>query len=133
MPRYGIPSASPSADGLMAAADKLTLSDLTLSVINSVPTTGQTVSFRNRRNNQLAYIAPAGTLAALTIAIPSDTASRIGQVIEFTCTQIITALTLSTVSGSAPTFLKGGGALSALVAGDTYRLTKVAALTWAIK
>lgn len=133
MPRYGIPAASPSADGLMSSTDKLAVSDLTLTITTVVPATGNTVSYRNRRNNQLMYINPAGTLAALTIAIPSDTASRIGQSVEFTCSQAITALTISAISGSAPSFLKAGGALTALVAGDTYRLTKVAALTWAIK
>ena len=56
-----------------------------------VPVSGGTVTLYNRVGAQRAVIAPAGTLAALTIALPANPID--GEWIALTITQIITTLT----------------------------------------
>jgi hypothetical protein len=58
--------------------------------------------------DQTYVITPAGTIAALTINLPSSGNSKIGQIKRFNSTQIVTALTVAvsgsgTVSGAALT------------------------------
>jgi len=66
-----------------------------------VPTTGQTIS--PTANCGLAIVDPAGTLAALTVALPSGPAE--GQFFQLFTTKALTALTLSggTVVGAPAT------------------------------
>lgn len=97
---------------------------LPATVALSTPTTGQTASFATTATDQTLYITPAGTLAALTVALPANATARTGQRCRVCCTQIITALTLS----GATTFI--GFAPTALTAGQSFGLVKVAANTW---
>jgi len=69
--------------------------------------TGGTVTFTDGKEIEL--IAPAGTLAALTVQLPSCGVARDGQVRRFTTTQAVTALTVIGSAGAtvvgAPTAL----------------------------
>ena len=67
----------------------------------NVPTTGQTVTVGT--GVAALVLEPAGLLAALTVAMPSSPID--GQCLAITCTQIVTALTMS-----------GGTIVSALTA-----------------
>lgn len=70
----------------------------------ATPTTGQTVTVTTGQS--WLVVTPAGTLAALTITLPTNRTD--GQIVRVTCSQIITSLTVSgagtTVTG-APTTL----------------------------
>lgn len=65
----------------------------------SSPTTGQTVSASTGKLDETLYMTPAGTLLALTIALPAVTNSRVGQIVRGFISQIITGLTVN-VAGS---------------------------------
>jgi hypothetical protein len=92
-----------------------------------VPTTGQTVNMTDSAQDGILQLSPAGTLAALTVNLPSDAQSQLGQQRTIMCTQIVTALTLNQIGGSA-VFL--GAALTALAANQSVTFTKTAANTW---
>lgn len=77
-------------------------------VTPSSPTTGQTISAATGKSDETLYITPAGTLLALTIALPTSANSRVGQTIRGFISQIITGLTAGvsgsgTVVGTTPT------------------------------
>lgn len=93
-------------------------------VSNASPTTGQTIAFSNNSIDQTLWLAPAGTLLALTITFPSDASSRLGQTVRLGSSQVITTLTLSgaTILNTAATLASDG---------DMYSFQKVAANTWA--
>lgn len=111
--------------GLLTAANAATIAALGNIVSASTPVTTNTITARTTKANETLYIAPSGTLAALTVAFPSDANSQIGQTLTVFSTQIITALT---VSSAGLTIL--GTALTALAATTAYRFQKVAASTW---
>jgi hypothetical protein len=94
-------------------------------VTTSSPTTGGTVSFGTAKADELLNLTPAGTLAALTVAFPTNANSRIGQRLSVVSSHIITALTLSasglTVNGLTP---------SSLAVNQVISYVKVAASTW---
>lgn len=72
-----------------------------------VPTTGTTIQYPNATSEYV--LNPAGTLAALTVAFPTNPTD--GQNIIVTATQTITALTLTTIVGTilnAPTTIAAG-------------------------
>ena len=92
-------------------------------VKNVTPTTGQTVAFDNAPQDQVLWITPAGTLASLTITLPSESASRLGQRAVIATNQAITS---STVTG-ATTILN---AVSNFSPNDCFAFIKVAANTW---
>lgn len=92
------------------------------------PTTGQTVNMTNSSFTGFLYLTPAGTIAALTVALPAEANSILGQVRRITTSQAITALTL-TQQGGGQTIL---GAPAGLTAGQTIAVMKVAANTWAV-
>lgn len=94
-------------------------------VKNVSPTTGQTAAFDNASADQVLYITPAGALAALTISLPSDASSRLGQRAVFACSQAVTALTVngSTNIANPPANLN---------ANDCFAFIKVAANTWVL-
>lgn len=78
----------------------------------AVPLTGTTVTVTAA--DSWLILAPAGTLAALTIALPATKAA--GQQVLVNCSQIITALT---VSGSGATVV---GAPTSLTANGFFRM-----------
>lgn len=61
--------------------------------LSATPTTGQTVFFNDNGQDQVLYINPAGPLLTLTITVPSNSNSRLGQRIYFCISQAITTLT----------------------------------------
>jgi hypothetical protein len=92
----------------------------------ATPTTGQTVVMTDDDYDAILNLTPAGTLAALTITIPSNAKSRIGQVIHISSSQILTSLTIS----SAGQTLRGAPTTFAAVASAYCSFMKVAANTW---
>jgi UDP-3-O-[3-hydroxymyristoyl] glucosamine N-acyltransferase len=69
------------------------------------------------------YLTPAGTLATLTVTLPTEANSAIGQQVEIGTTQIITALTIN----GATNIL---GNVTTLAANGLVGFRKVAANTW---
>ena len=90
----------------------LTFTGGSLSGQYSVPTTGATVTILAA--DAWLIVTPAGTLAALTVALPS--VKNAGQEVLVVSSQIITALTLS---GSGTTVI---GAPTAMTAGGFFRM-----------
>lgn len=90
------------------------------SLFTSSPTTGATVTLPDQTQDMTAYITPAGTLVGLTIALPSDLVTVVGQIIRVFITQAITTLTLANI---AP-------ALASVSLNGSFTLQKVAANTW---
>lgn len=90
------------------------------SIFTASPTTGQTVALPDQVQDILAYITPAGTLLALTIALPSDSVTVVGQVIRVFLTQAITTLTLANITP----------ALTSVALNGSFTLQKVSANTW---
>jgi len=88
-----------------------------------VPTTGQTIVITDNSYNGLLVLAPAGTLATLTITLPSDANSEVGQIERIATTKTLTAVT---INGAGTIF----GAVTTLVAGDNVAYQKIAANTW---
>lgn len=97
--------------------------------VTGSPLTATTVAFNASTQDQVAYLTPAGALAALTVNVPADAASLLGQQCLLVSTQAVTALTLGQTGGGA-TIL---GGITALAAGVPITLTKVAANTWSAK
>jgi hypothetical protein len=95
------------------------------SVNATTPLTGASISANANGQNEIQYIAPAGTIAALTYVFPTDANSRIGQSITLFSTHIVTALTITSTSQTLI-----GTALTALAVDMPYTWRKVAASTW---
>ncbi len=94
-------------------------------VETSVPTTGTTFTMVDDNRDGGYWATPAGTIAALTVTLPSEANSRIGQRRFVGSSQIITTLT---VNGATTIY----GAPTTLAAGGGFTLTKVATNTWAV-
>lgn len=88
------------------------------------PTTGQTVSMSDTSANSCLWITPAGTLNSLTVNLPSNANSILGQVVSLGSQQVITTLTVQ----NAGTIFNN---LTSLAIGDLYAFKKVASNTWA--
>lgn len=89
----------------------------------AVPVSGGTVQSTNTAMMGLTVVNPAGTLATLTVNVPPEATSTIGQVERFAFLKAITLLTV----GGATNIL---GAPSSAVVGDNIGFQKVAANTW---
>lgn len=87
------------------------------------PTTGSTVNYINSSGDLDLFLTPAGTLAALTVTLPSDVSSRIGQICTFACTQDVTTLTIN-----GALFIQNN--VTSLVSDQVVNLKKYAANTW---
>lgn len=107
------------------AANAVALKTLGDTVQSVSPLTGATVTATITGVNETAYVTPAGTIAALTYALPADANSRIGQTLTVFSTQIVTALTVTlngnTIIGTTP---------NALAVNTPVSFRKVAASTW---
>lgn len=86
------------------------------------PATGATVVMNANSIDGLLFLTPAGTLATLTVTLPTDGSSRLGQIRRLSSTQELTALTVNgaTVLNSPTT----------LTANNTVGFQKVSAGTW---
>lgn len=67
-------------------------------VLTYTPTTGSTVTLPNTMQDLLVYMNPAGALLALTMVLPSDTSTYIGQTIRVYFTKGITTLTFTGIT-----------------------------------
>lgn len=93
-------------------------------VVNTSPVAAATVVMTADRRDETAYLTPAGTLATLTVTLPANATSQLGQFARITTTQTLTALTVN----GAGTILNNP---TTLTAGTTVAFQKVANDTWA--
>lgn len=82
--------------------------------IYAAPLTGATVTILDTQDR--AVIEPAGTIAALTVVLPTASAAYDGKVVNICSTQIVTTLTLSATAGT----IVGGGTAMAVGVGQDY-------------
>lgn len=97
------------------AAAASSVAQVTPAIQEASPTTGQTVTMTDDMTDGTLYVTPAGALLALTVALPSNANSRIGQIRRIVTSQIITGLTVSAASATIfglPTTLALGGSVS---------------------
>ena len=94
-------------------------------VTQSVPISGATVTAATDSKDATYWLKPAGTLATLTFAFPSDANSRPGQIIRIGSTKVITLLTLN----GAASILNG---VTAMAINDLFSFQKVDTDTWAL-
>lgn len=87
------------------------------------PTTGQTVQSLSTAMIGLVNIQPAGTLAALTVNLPTEATSFIGQIVRIAFFKAITALTIA-----GPTTVYNAPSSAAI--GDNIGFQKTSANTW---
>lgn len=96
-----------------------------LSIVQTAtPIAGQTMLMTDDANDGTLWLTPAGTLATLTVTLPSEANSRIGQVRRVGSSRAVTLLTFN----GATTILN---AIAALALNDCVEFHKVAANTWA--
>jgi hypothetical protein len=81
----------------LRSAKQLLPSEL-ITVARAAPTTGATVLVTAATVDIVQVIDPAGTIATLTITLP--TADHDGQKVNIASTQIVTALTLNSAAGT---------------------------------
>lgn len=82
--------------------------------IYATPLTAATVTILDTQDR--AIIEPAGTIAALTVVLPTASAAYDGKVVNICSTQIVTTLTLSATAGT----IVGGGTSMAVGVGQNY-------------
>lgn len=87
------------------------------------PTTGQTVGFDNVSADHTFYLTPAGALATLTVSLPSNATSTLGQTVTLATSQTLTALT---INGAASIINN----VTTLLGSATVSFRKVANDTW---
>lgn len=90
----------------------------------ATPLTGTTVAVADGQTNVLLWLTPATALAGLTVQLPTDGGSFIGEEIQIGTSKAITVLT---VTGATTIF----NPLSVLQPGDLFILEKVGPNTWA--
>lgn len=116
-------SAGPNA---MSAADALALVSNLYANQAASPTTGQTVVLTDNRLDGACAITPAGTLAALTITLPTEANSVVNQERDIWISTAITSLTIN----GATTII---GSPGASIANAWISVKKVAANTWLVR
>lgn len=105
----------------MSALDSGNPSDL---VLNASPVTGGTVAWSDVSQDQILWMTPAANLATLTLTLPSEANSRIGQRCLVGSSKAVAILS---VTGATTIY----NALNVLNAGDSFLLRKLAPNTWA--
>ncbi len=93
----------------------------------NTPATGNTVSMNDNALNGTLYLTPAGTLATLTVTLPTNLNSVIGQIRRIATNNALTILTINgagTILGNIATLALGASVAFQKVASDTWvRLT----------
>lgn len=96
-------------------------------VQKSTPTDGQTISMLDTSADGTLFLTPAGTLATLTVTLPTNANSVTGQIRRIATTQTITTLTVNgagTILGNVTTILAAASLEFQKMASDTWvRLT----------
>lgn len=92
------------------------------------PLTGATVALPDDERSGYLYLTPAGTIAALTVNLPTNAKSILGQVERFISSQTVTALTVAQAGGG----LVAVGIPTTIGPAAPFALMKVAANTWAL-
>lgn len=92
-------------------------------VQNASPIAGATVNITEGGDDLLLNLTPASTLASLTVTLPSDGSTRIGQIIRVYTSQTITALTIN-----GATTIRDN--VTTLLGQDAVAFQKIAANTW---
>jgi len=93
---------------------------------NETPTSGSTVVTPDDQQSGFLLVDGVGTLAALTVELPADAQSLLGQRRQIVALRAITALTVTQKGGSG-VFL---GLPVGLAANATLTLMKIKANTW---
>lgn len=93
-------------------------------VLPATPLTGATITAPDTGNDVMLDLAPAGTIAALTVVIPTNANSHNGQRLVVFSTQIVTTLTL-TLGGQTVT-----NAPTTIAANGSFELVKAAPNLW---
>lgn len=88
------------------------------------PVNAQTINWNNNSQNTLLWLTPAGPLASLTVNLPSEANSVVGQVLSIGSSQTVTDLVIQ----NATTIFNN---VTTLSAGDLYAFKKVSPNTWA--
>lgn len=92
---------------------------------NASPTSGATVGVTGGFSDTTLWMTPAGTLATLTVNLPSDATSSLGDIVRIGSNKAITLLTM----GGAASIING---VTALTINQIASFKKVAADTWAL-
>lgn len=90
---------------------------------NLAPANGATIQMSNDSRDGLLLLNPAALLVSLTINVPDDALSRIGQERRVYAGKAVTLLTIANGTILNPP--------TTLALGDGFTLVKVAANTWA--
>lgn len=92
------------------------------SIQTVVPTNGQTIQLTDDNTSGTIWLNPAGTLATLTLTMPTDAKSDLGQIRRIATSKAITSLTMN-----GATILN---ALTTMSANDCFEYQKVDVNTW---
>lgn len=92
-------------------------------VTKSVPTNGQTVAAATGSISSTVFLAPATTLATLTVSLPADANSQLGDVVTIATSK---TLTLLTINGAANIM----NSVTVLAVNESASFQKVDTDTW---
>lgn len=106
--------------GFTTLPDGTTLTDRQL----ASPATGATVQMTDNSKDGILQLTPAGTIAALTLTLPAEANTRLGQVRRIFSSQNVTALTIQ----GATTIYNN---VTTMAAGDCIAFVKVGPNMWA--
>lgn len=107
-----------SASSVQAQVD-----DLTPQVQNASPVSGDTVQMNNTRRVNTLWLTPAAALATLTVTLPNDASTGLGQIVFIACAKNVTSLT---INGSANIL----NTATSLLANELISFQKVDIDTW---
>ncbi len=110
----------------ISAADATAAAPLLDANQTVVPLSGDTVQMTQNNLDGLLMLNPAGTLAALTVTLPSDGVTRINQQRDIFSSRTITSLTIN----GASSILNNPGTM---VANSMLSIKKVAGNTWLVR
>lgn len=87
------------------------------------PTTGATVAMTGGSADSMLVLTPAGTLATLTVTLPDNATSQVGDIARIGSTKSVTLLTIN----GASTII---GNITALITNQVVAFKKTADNTW---
>lgn len=96
------------------------------SVQHASPLSGDTVVMNNTQRVNTLWLTPAGALATLTITLPNDVSTELGQIVFIGSTKAVAALT---INGASVIF----NAATSLLANELLSFQKIDLDTWVRK